>query len=247
MKFLNSFKKEIKNKWSTRLLVGVFALILCSSFVSTLLLKREYDKPKGASKDPLKGYEKIVGQPFKHIKMVHCIRSGIELETGEFSSVFVSKGNRNSIDLGKNIFVENDTLFITFKGDKSDYSMDDVTSIRIFTPKVETISMSNSTFTVLSLNSKKLAIQLSDLSYFYLNNNIGDADSCKISMAGSSHFSIGNNERDRYINFNVLEADLNKNNHLDLTRANVKNFKINAKDNNTVTLSSELLNHLMEK
>jgi hypothetical protein len=247
MKFLNSFKKEIKNKWSTRLLVGVFALILCSSFVSTLLLKREYDKQKGTNNDPLKGFEKIVGQSFTHIKMTNCMHSKIELQTGEASSVFIGKGNRSNVGWDENIFVENDTLFMTFKGDKSDYLMYDNTSIRIFTPKVETISMSSSILTVLSFNSKKLNIQLSDQSHFYLNNNSGDVDSCKISMAGGSDFSIGNNLSDRHINFDTFEVDLNENNHLDLTRANVKNFKINAKDNNTVTLSSEMLNHLMKK
>ncbi len=247
MKFLNSFKKEIKNKWSTRLLVGVFSLIFCSVFASNILLKNEYNRNKNSPKDALKDYKKIVNQPFKHIELENSpFPHSLQFDTSSQFSVFAHKtqvwDGKESSD---NIFVKNDTLFVKQKEHFPELGRISK-PIRIFAPQIETITISKGSLFVHSLNQKSINIHLSNQARLELSNSVSDIDSCKISMSNLSSFIVNYLESPKNLTIHTLEAYLSGDSELHLANARVKNLKLNTTDDNRIQLSSETLKALLK-
>ena len=249
MNYLNLLKKEIKTKWSTRLLISVFVFILCSSFASIFLLKQEYYKQKNTIPTALKGFNKALNQSFKHIKVDKCFYTQIMFDTSKQFAVYIEEKSNREDKWAKNIYIQNDTLFIKSIDKDVDVFSNSVTDkpILIFAPQIETITLSESGLSIHSLSQKSITINLINKSTLYLNNAIENIDSCKVSMSEHSVFGINYHSSPKNINIKTFEADLSGDCQLQLANAHIKNFKLNAKDNNQIQLSSETLNHLIKK
>jgi hypothetical protein len=246
MKFLNLFKKEIKTKWSTRLLVAVFSLIICSIFASNMTLKNEYDKNRNSFNDPLKGFNKIGNQSFKHIKIENTqVTNPIIFDTSSQSSVFVMP-NSQTKEWAENIFVQNDTLFIKSDEHLPEYRTFQSIPIRIFAPQIETINISKGQLIIHSLNQKSITINLSNHANFELDNAINDLDSFKISINNSSNFNINYHKSPKNLTIQTCEASLNDDSQLHLGNAHIKHFKLIGTNDNHIELSSETMKSLLK-
>jgi hypothetical protein len=256
MKFIHIFINDFKTKWSTKLLVGVFALVVSSIFASNLILKNEYDMNKNKPKDRFAGYQKMVNQPFKHIVVDSSNFIGeIYIESSNQPSVYVSKFLDIHTLLAQNIFVRNDTLFVklneTFFSQLSVVEKRQIKQmnpfLHVLSPDIQSISVSNSDIKVDTLHQKRLNINLSNNAHFEMNNCISDLDFCKVSIQNFSNFVITERIVDKKINIKSAEIDMRDSSALYLKFANIDTFKFNATQGNTVELSSETLMNLMKK
>jgi hypothetical protein len=256
MKFIHIFINEFKTKWSTKLLVGVFALVVSSIFASNLILKKEYDLIKSKPKDRFSGYQKMVNQPFKHIVVDSANLVGeIYIESSNQPSVYVSKFLDIHTLLAQNIFVRNDTLFVKLNETFfSQFSVIEKRQIKqmnpflhILSPDIQSISVSNSDIRIDTLHQKGLIINLSNHAHFEMNNGILDMDFCKVSMSDFSEFRITERITDKKINIKSAEIDMRDSSVLYLKLANISNLKFNATQGNTVELSSGTLMNLVRK
>jgi hypothetical protein len=256
MKFIHIFINEFKTKWSTKLLVGVFALVVSSIFASNILLKNEYDLMKNKPKDRFAGYQKMVNQPFKYIVVDSVSLAGdLLFEFSNESSVYMTQILDMPAQLTQNIFISNDTLFVKLnEGNFSQYS--DVEKkqlnrknpfLHVLSPDVQSISVSNSVVVMDTKNTNGLTINLSNHAHFTMKNKITNLDFCKISLRNFSTFMIEENISDKKINIKTVEADMRDSSNLYLKHANIDNFKFNATQGNTVELSSGTLMNLMKK
>jgi hypothetical protein len=256
MKFIHIFINEFKTKWSTKLLVGVFALVVSSIFASNIILKKEYDLIKSKPKDRFSRYQKIVNQPFKHIVVDSGRLVGeIYIESSSQSSVYVAQNLDISTLLAQNIFVKNDTLFVKLNETTfSQFSDMDKKLIKQMNPflhvlstDIQSISVSNSDIRIDTLHQKGLTINLSNHAHFEINNGISDMDFCKVSLRNFSDFLITERITDKKINIKSAEIDMRDSSVLYLKLANISNLKFNATQGNTIELSSGTLMNLMKK
>jgi hypothetical protein len=250
MTFLNSLKKEIKTKWSARLLVGVLTLVVCSIFASNLVLKREYDLMKSKPKSAFGEYQQVVNQPFKYIKIEGGRTMGqIKFETGE-PAVYIRERDADLTKWTENIFIKNDTLFVVFVKDDTnkmnEYPYSGKPFVCISAPNIQSIDVVDTQIYVAKWQQKSMIVNLLKVSNFEIYNTIDNLDFCKISLSNSSSFTINHYKLHKRINIGMMEADLKDSCSLHLGLANIKNFKLNATDGNTIELASGTLKNLMK-
>ena len=255
MNYLNLLKKEIKTKWSTRLLIGVFVFIICSTFASTMILKQEYDKQKNTPPTPLQGFNWALNQSFKHIKVDKCFYTHIMFDTSEQFAVYIDEKSKKEDNWAKNIYIQNDTLFIKSIDKEIDVFSNSVTGksnfeekpIRIYAPRVETITISQGHFDINSLNQKSIAINLSKTTYMRIKNTLQDLDILKVSMTDNSSLVFDTYKPNKGINIQNLEAELTDECSLDLGNAYIQNLTLNGTSKSRIQLSTETLKSLMKK
>lgn len=264
MKIVNLFKKELKTKWSSRLLVGVLMCLVCSLFASNIILKQQYDLVKDESTGDFKGYKKLVNQPFTHIKTIGGTVSQIRIESGNEPTVLVKNSGQNWTIMSEKIFVKNDTLFVNLdkQGVNNEYEYNYPSrspTIIIKAPNIQSIDADNSDISVGIWQQKSMTVNLVNLSFFETVSLIEDLDFCKISMSDFSKFTINNYSGKRKnrnsstsrtsgsINIQTVEANLEGGCELHLGNANIKNLKLNAPQGSKIELSSETLNTLMKQ
>jgi hypothetical protein len=253
MKFIHIFINEFKTKWSTKLLVGVFALVVSSIFASSMLLKNEYDLIRKKPKDRFAGYQKIVNQPFKHI----VIDSGrivedIFFENSNQSSVYIAEKEDVS-KWAQNIFIKNDTLYISFNED-SKHKMNSYPSyktpfLHVLAPNIESLSLTNTEVVVNKLEQKSLIINLLDFSTIQLDDLPQNMDYWKINMRNYSEFNVSNifSLNSIQIGVNTVDLNLRDSSIVHMGNLKIENLKINGTKGNSVELSSETLMGLMKK
>jgi hypothetical protein len=250
MKFIDIFINEFKTKWSTKLLVGVFALVVSSIFASNLMLKNEYDLNKNKPKDRFAGYQKMVNQPFKHI----VVDSGrivrdIYFENSNQSAVYIAE-NEDMNKWAQNIFVKNDTLFVTFKPDDTN-KMNSFPSavtpfLHILAPNIESINLNYTELFIRDFQQNSLNINLLDKSSCTMGR-ANPVDFCKVTMSDYSTFKVDLPIDLQIINIKSVEVSMQKNSSLQLKQAQIEEIKLNTKGDNTVELSSTTLMNLMKK
>jgi hypothetical protein len=253
MKFIHIFINEFKTKWSTKLLVGVFALVVSSIFASNIILKKEYDLIKSKPQDRFSGYQKIINQSFKHI-MIDSGRivENIFFENNNESSVYIAEKEDVS-KWAQNIFIKNDTLFISFNED-SKHKMSSLPSykmafLHILSPFIESINLSNTQVVVNKFEQKSLNINLLDFSTIQLDNLPPSMDYWKINMSNYSEFNVSNVFllNNIQIDVNTVELNLRDSSIVHMGNVKIENLKLNGTKGNSVELSSETLMNLMKK
>ena len=125
-------------KISTIILLVTLVLLVTAMFASNILLKKEYDKVDKS--DLYWTYDKILEQPFKHLKTEGGNVTNIAFEQSKKSSVRVAK-NWDGYERGiVKTFVKNDTLLVKFSNRYRDQGekqwMKYMTLVRIFSPEL---------------------------------------------------------------------------------------------------------------
>jgi hypothetical protein len=250
MKFIHIFINEFKTKWSTKLLVGIFALVISSLFASNLILKHEYDLVKNKPLNRFSEFQEIGNQPFKHI----VIANGRTVD-----NIYFENSNRYALliaekeDVSKwaqNIFIKNDTLFVAFKHADTNKMNSYPSSIKpflyILAPNIESIQLANTEIFINDFQQKSLNINLLDNSRCTMGS-AKPIDSCKVTLSDYSDFSVDLPIDLQSININSVEINMEKNSSLHLKKAKIEQLILNTKDDNTVELSSTTLMNLMKK
>jgi hypothetical protein len=98
-------------KVSSVILLVTFVLLMTAMFASNVILKKEYDKVDKS--DLYWTYEKILEEPFKHLKIEGGNLTNIAFEQNKNPSVRVSQ-NWHGYEQRLKAFVKNDTLFVKF-------------------------------------------------------------------------------------------------------------------------------------
>ncbi len=179
---------NMKLKLSTQLLIGVALSAVISSFISGSILRKQYDKIDKTNKYWY--YQKIVDQPFKHIKILQnafnrdssntlpAIYGVIRFEKGNNHTVLsnrTSYSSRWSKEEGDTLSckVMNDTLFVyapyftTYSQNGKDINYDLV----LTAPLLESITCLNVGAEITGLNQDSIYFDLSGRSYVEYPDN----------------------------------------------------------------------------
>ncbi len=175
-------------KLSTTILLVTLVLLVSAMFASNVILKKEYDKVDKS--DLYWTYDKILEQPFKHLKIQGGNITHIAFEQSKNPSVRILK-NWDGYDRGLvKPFVKNDTLFIKFSNIYRDQGekqwMKWNTLVRIFSPELLSVDGSDTDFELFKLKQKSININLSGKSKLEVESYLYNYDSLTISQKDSS-------------------------------------------------------------
>ena len=234
-------------KISTKILIGLALFLFGSLFASNLILKNAYDNRD--RKDRFANYNTVLQQPFKHIKIAKSALLGrISIQKGAKSEVKISKAIPNFKFDSSQMYVANDTLFMSFAVAEINYAYNDCI-ICILLPEISSIEGLNATFVLGAFDQKTLEVKLSDDAHLTIENDFGDLETLKLSLSGATlSFNEGlRADKSKIHSVKTVEANLQNYSKLDLGRVDVQALKLNASDNSTVELSGRTLQGFMKK
>ncbi len=175
-------------KLSTVILLTTFLLLLVAMVMSNILLKKQYDQ---LDKSNLYwNYEKLLGQPFSHLKIEGGNLTNIAFEQNEKASIQISKNWRETESSLVKAHVYNDTLFVKFPLVAKDaYEKEYLrrsTMVRIFSPHLWSVEGFNTNFTLYKLKQKSISVCLSGKSNVVVEMYLHDLDTLRIKQQDSS-------------------------------------------------------------
>jgi hypothetical protein len=251
MKYIHIFLNEFKTKWSTKLLVGIFALVVSSIFASNFILKTEYTKflnlPK-IKKNKYANYLTLSDKPFKHLKIENGNAIGrIILEQNNTFSLLYSdsdafKSSQHNFIEGVKVDILNDTLIIKIETKYEKIQSSEVDNIHINASKLLSVTCIDSELEIDKLNQKVFNAFLWGKSQIDVSRDSINTDLLNVDINGFSNFLWLNDN-----SFQTVNAQLNKGAQLDLGRVNVKKLNFNQLEGTSIKLSSETLMNLMKK
>ncbi len=175
-------------KFTTRILVSIFVLLMAGTLVSNITLKKKYDAIDKS--DIFWTYNKILEQPFKYLNISGGNNTNIFFERSEHPSVRVLQEWVNYHDGKVKASVKNDTLFLVF-----DHVPDNLyektylqnsAPVRIFGPELLSVTGYNTKFEMHDAKQKSITVHLSGRSSFELETLYRDLDSISVTESDSS-------------------------------------------------------------
>ena len=175
-------------KLSSVFLLTTFSLLLIAMVVSNILLKKEYDQ---VDKSNLYwNYDKLLEQPFSHLKIEGGNLTNIAFEQNEKASIRTSKNWREAVSSLVKAHVYNDTLFVKFPLVAKDvYEREFLrrsTLIRIFSPYLWSVEGFNTNVALYKLKQKKISVTLSGKSNVIVETYLHNLDTLYINQRDSS-------------------------------------------------------------
>jgi len=233
-------------KLTAKILLVMLLLFTTGLFASNMLLKKAYDKQDKT--DIYWTYEKILEQPFRHVKINGGNITRIIYRQGPHPSVRVAKDwdgfKRNSVKA----YTSNDTLYINFPNDYKDiYEKNYLrwsTVLRIFSPELLSVTGNNTNFLMEKLQQKNIAVQLSGRSFFEVESLVPQFDKISVIQSDSSEAEF---EMDPSLkgpkNFHVgqLTASLKDISFLDIGHASIDSLQLSVTDSSGVFLSGSVM------
>jgi len=233
-------------KLTAKILLVMLLLFTTGLFASNMLLKKAYDKQDKT--DIYWTYEKILEQPFRHVKINGGNITRIVYRQGPHPSVRVVKDwegvKRNSVKA----YTSNDTLYINFPSDYRDIYEKEylrwTTVLRIFSPELLSVTGNNTNFLMEKLQQKNLAVQLSGRSFFEVESLAPQFDKISVIQSDSSEAEF---EMDPSLkgpkNFHVgqLKASLKDISFLDIGHASIDSLQLSVTDSSGVFLSGSVM------
>lgn len=233
-------------KNTSKILVGLFILIIAGLLSSNIAMKKEYDKRNKA--DIYWTYDDVLKQPFKHLKITGGNGTQIAYEQSAQSSVRISREWKTWYKGGVKAHVSNDTLYLNFDfipGDQyAKQWIANTTTVRIFSPELLSIDGLNTNIELYKLKQKNLSIQMAGKSRFEVESLIPSFDSLMIQQKDSSvvifemspdyHPPHGSRET-MYVQY--VRANLEAVTLLDLGHAQIKTLDLKIADSSSIILS----------
>lgn len=175
-------------KLSSVILLTTFTLLLVAMVVSNILLKKEYDQ---VDKSNLYwNYDKLLEQPFSHLKIEGGNLTNIAFEQNEKASIRTSKNWREAVSTLVKAHVYNDTLFVKFPLVAKDvYEREFLrrsTLIRIFSPYLWSVEGFNTNIALYKLKQKNISVTLSGKSNVIVETYLHNLDTLYINQRDSS-------------------------------------------------------------
>ncbi|TSD65848.1 hypothetical protein FFF34_000155 [Inquilinus sp. KBS0705] len=243
-------KNKIALKLSTIILISVLVLAVIGVFASNLVLKHQYD---GIDKSDIYwNYNKILQQPYKHLKIDGGNITNIIFEQSKNPSVRVLNYWREyKKDVTFKAYVSNDTLHITFpntypnEGEKQ--WMQRTVLVRLFAPQLLSINGNNTNFEIEKMQQKSISINLRGKSRLEVESYSHNFDTLNVTQADSSQvmFEMAPELKGTAtMNFKSVTANLKDYTLLDIGHGYADNLKLNLSDSSAIILSGKSLKAL---
>jgi hypothetical protein len=258
-------------KWTSRILIAIFLLLIGGLFASNIALKKEYDKVD--KHDAYWTYGKVLEEHFKFLKLKGGNLTHIAFEQSPNCSVRILKDwQRNHDSPPIQSYVKDDTLFITFdyvpKEDWEKNWMKWITVVRIFAPELQIIEGVNTNFEMFKLKQNNISVNMSGRSKFEVESFIPDMNSIHVVQRDSAEVvfemspeykkpTLAEGQPQNKIILNTLanqppksneamtirsvDADLQGYSILDVGHAQIQDLKLAITDTSAIILSGQAL------
>ncbi|RWY57357.1 hypothetical protein [Mucilaginibacter gilvus] len=237
----------MKTKISTVILTALFAIMLLGVVVSDLAFKNVYDKVDKS--DLYWNYNKVLEQPFKHLKLDGGNITQIVFEQNKHASVRVlNYWDAYQKDVTFKAYVKNDTLHLTFpnkyknQGEKN--WMQNRVLVRLFAPRLLSIDANNTNFELQKLRQANISVNVKGKSRLEVESYNNSFDTIKVAQADSSQvlFEMAPELKgSKNIHFGYVSATLNDYTILDIGHGFAEKAILNIADSSAVILSGKSL------
>jgi hypothetical protein len=243
-------KNKTGIKLSTAILLSVLVLMVVGVFASNLVLKNVYNKiDKG---DLYWNYNRVLEQPYKHLKLEGGNVTNIIFEQNKKSSVRVLNDWREyEKDVTFKAFVKNDTLHLTFPNKYKSLGERDwmrrTVLVRLFAPQLLSIDGSDTNFELQKLKQANISISLKGKSRLEVESYNHNFDTLNIAQADSSQviFEMAPELKGtQTMNFNNVTASLKDYTILDIGHGYANHLNLNLADSSAIILSGKSLKAL---
>src|SRR5437762_7768839 len=175
-------------KFTTRILVLIFVLIIAGLLSSNMILKKQYNAIDKS--DIYWTYNKVLEQPFKYLNITGGNETNIYYEPSAKPSVRLLqewvKYHNGKIKAS----VRNDTLFIDFDYKPANpfekFWLSNAAPVRIFSPELLSVTGNNTHFEMQKLKQKSITVNMSGKSKFEVESMYPELDSINVSQSDSS-------------------------------------------------------------
>ena len=239
--------KNKRHKISTIIVTSLFVLMVLGVFASNLVLKDVYSKiDKG---DLYWNYDRVLEQPFKHLKINGGNITNIVFEQNPKSSVRVlSDWDRYKKDETFTAAVKNDNLYINFPNKYSNEGehiwMSRQVLVRLFAPQLLSINGTNTNLLLEKLHQSDININMAGRSKLAIESNIRNFGSVNIIQADSSQVLFRMSPElsgSKNIHFKNVSATLKDYTLLDIGHGYADNTNLSIADCSAIILSGKSL------
>jgi hypothetical protein len=254
-------------KFTTRILVLIFVLLMAGLLSSNMILKKQYDAMDKS--DIYWTYDKVLEQPFKYLNITGGNGTNIYYEPSAKPSVRLLQEwvlyHHGEVKAS----VRNDTLFLNF-----DYNPASPfekawlrvnTPLRIFSPELLSVTGNNTHFEMQKVKQKSINVNLTGKSQFEVESmsktmdtvNIYQRDSSAIvfeispeyltnvvtdnTRIGFSANNITQTNRNESMSINSVNADIGGHCLLDIGHAQIQSLQLHIQDSSAIILSGGAL------
>lgn len=237
----------MKTKISTTILTALFAVMLLGVVVTDLAFKNVYDKVDKS--DLYWNYNKVLEQPFKHLKLDGGNITQIVFEQNKHASVRVlNYWDAYKTGVTFKAYVKNDTLHLTFpnkyknQGEKN--WMQNRVLVRLFAPQLLSIDATNTNFEMQKLRQANINVDIKGKSRFEVESYSSNFDTLKVTQADSSQvlFEMAPELKgSKNMHFGYVSATLKDYTILDIGHGFAEKASLNIADSSAVILSGKSL------
>lgn len=237
----------MKTKISTLILKVLFAILILGVVVTDLAFKNIYNKVDKS--DLYWNYNKILEQPFKHLKLEGGNITQIVFEQNKHASVRVlNYWDAYKPDVTFKAYVKNDTLHLIFPNRYKNQAQKDWMQyrvlVRLFAPQLLSVDASDTNFELqkmkqpsISINVKgKSSLEMESLAHNFDTLNITQADSSQVLFEMAPELKGSKN-----MHFNYVNANLAGHTILDIGHGFADKAKLNLADSSAIILSGRSL------
>ena len=175
-------------KFTTRILILIFVLMIAGLLSSNMILKKQYDAIDKS--DIYWTYNKVLEQPFKYLNITGGNETNIFYEPSTKPSVRLLQGWVKYHDGAVKAIVRNDTLFLNFDYKPANayekYWLQNAAPVRIFSPQLLSVTGNNTHFEMDKLKQKIVNVSMRGKSVFEIETMYREMDSINIYQSDSS-------------------------------------------------------------
>jgi hypothetical protein len=243
-------KRKVAIKLSTLIITVLFVVVVVSVFATDLVLKNEYEKRD--KNDVYWNYNKLLEQPYKHLKINGGNITNIIFEPGKNPSVRVLKRWLNFKEHDNlTAYIKNDTLYLNFKNkynniNEKDWMQGEVL-VRLFAPQLLSVDGVNTNFEMQKMKQRNISINLKGNSKLEVETYSPNFDTLNVTQSDSSQvvFEMSPNLKvSPMMHFKNVTANLTGYTLLDIGRSYVDHIKLNIADSSAVILSGRSLKNV---
>ncbi|MBD1363946.1 hypothetical protein IDJ77_09010 [Mucilaginibacter sp. ZT4R22] len=237
----------MKTKISTIILRTLFAVMLLGVVVSDLAFKNVYNKVDKS--DTYWNYNKILEQPFKHLKLDGGNITKIVFQQSKHASVRVlNYWDAYRKDVTFKAYVKNDTLHLVFpnkyKNEGEKNWMQNRVLVRLFAPELLSVEGTNTNFELQKLRQANITVNLKGKSRLEVESYNQNFDTLRITQADSSQvlFEMAPELKgSKNMHFGYVAANLKDYTILDIGHGFAENADLAITDSSAVILSGKSL------
>ncbi len=175
-------------KLSTRILIGMFAVMIVGLLSSNMILKKQYDARD--KEDIFWTYNKILEKPFKYLNITGGNGTNIFYEQSDKPSVRLLQEWVSYHQGQVKASVKNDTLFLNFDYVPANlfekYWLQNAAPVRIFAPELLSVTGTNTNFEMHRAKQKSIVVNMSGKSKFEIESLYPEMDSINVTQSDSS-------------------------------------------------------------